>query len=116
MKINKNVRKELERLANIPDESIDYSDIPAVEDFSQFKRVPDLVFKEMIKDNLSWDEVSQILDDIQSAKVKDKINLRLDHDIVQYFKSQNKKYQTRINDILRAFMIAEQRSQHNSLK
>ncbi|MDD3266842.1 MAG: BrnA antitoxin family protein [Burkholderiales bacterium] len=112
MKISKKLNEELKALASLSDETIDYSDIPAVEDFSQFRHVSDSVLNEMVNNDLSWNEVVQILDTIESSKVKDQISLRLDHDIVQYFKSYGKKYQTRINDILRAFMIAEQRIRH----
>ena len=37
---------------------------------------------------------------------KDSVTLRLDSDILSYFKQQGKGYQTRINQVLRAFVEA----------
>jgi uncharacterized protein (DUF4415 family) len=108
----KTKRDQIKHLKNIKDEDIDYSDIPPVEDFSQFRRVPNDILAKMVGESLSWEQVRAILDDIEAAKIKDRVSLRLDHDIVQYFKGHGKKYQTRINDILRAFMLAEKQA-HN---
>jgi uncharacterized protein (DUF4415 family) len=35
---------------------------------------------------------------------KDHINIRIDHDVLQWFKSNGKGYQTLINNVLRAFV------------
>lgn len=105
-------QEQIEYLKNIKDENIDYSDIPAVEDFSPFKQVSNDIFSKMVSENLSWEQVCTILDDIEASKIKDRVSLRLDHDVVQYFKGHGRKYQTRINDILRAFMLAEKQA-HN---
>ena len=40
---------------------------------------------------------------------KDKITVRIDHDIIEWLKSQGKGYQSKINGILRQFMLAKQR-------
>ncbi len=38
------------------------------------------------------------------------VTLRLDRDILEWFKSQGRGYQTRINALLRAYMEAQQRT------
>ena len=38
-------QEQIEHLKNLKDEDIDYSDIPAVEDFSQFRQVPDDILR-----------------------------------------------------------------------
>jgi uncharacterized protein (DUF4415 family) len=37
---------------------------------------------------------------------KDRLTIRVDHDVVQWLKKQGKGYQTRINAILRSYMEA----------
>jgi uncharacterized protein (DUF4415 family) len=39
---------------------------------------------------------------------KDHINIRLDHDVLQWFRANGKGYQTLINNVLRAFVITRQ--------
>ena len=43
---------------------------------------------------------------------KEHINIRVDHDVLQWFKSRGKGYQTLMNDVLRAFVQARQQSGH----
>lgn len=43
---------------------------------------------------------------------KQPISLRLDSDIIDFFKSHSKKYQTKINDVLRAYKLAYEKT-HN---
>ncbi len=40
---------------------------------------------------------------------KERISIRLDKDVLLYFRKQGKGYQSRINDILRAFIHAQQK-------
>ncbi|MGH7076332.1 MAG: BrnA antitoxin family protein [Stellaceae bacterium] len=35
---------------------------------------------------------------------KDHINIRVDHDVLEWFKSTGKGYQTRMNNVLRAYV------------
>ena len=42
---------------------------------------------------------------------KDHINIRVDHDVLQWFKSNGKGYQTLINNVLRAFVQTRQQRQ-----
>jgi uncharacterized protein (DUF4415 family) len=76
--------KRLEEIQNIPDSDIDTSDIPELDD------------------NF-W----------KNAKVvkpipKTAISIGLDSDVLEWFKSQGKGYQTLINAVLRSYVNAQQ--------
>jgi uncharacterized protein (DUF4415 family) len=77
-------RAELEAVAAMPDEQIDYSDAP-------FR--PDAV----------WMRAAAL------PETKQQITLRIDADVLAFFKHTGKRYQTRINAVLRAYVNA----QHN---
>jgi uncharacterized protein (DUF4415 family) len=77
-------RTEWNRLEKMRDEDIDYSDIPELEeDF--------------------WMEA-----DLSLPAPKDRITIRLDHDVLQWLKSKGRGYQTRINAILRKYKEAQE--------
>jgi uncharacterized protein (DUF4415 family) len=38
---------------------------------------------------------------------KDRLTIRVDHDVVEWLKRQGRGYQTRINAILRSYMLAQ---------
>lgn len=65
------------------DADIDYSDIPALD--KQF-------FKKKI---------------ITLPQKKDSVTLRIDHDVLEFFKHQGKGYQTLINAILKVYVYAK---------
>jgi uncharacterized protein (DUF4415 family) len=46
---------------------------------------------------------------------KTHVNLRLDADVLHFFRSQGKGYQTRINAVLRRYMQAQRAKNSNSL-
>ncbi len=80
--MKKNYKKELslEELAAMPDSDIDYSDIPEL-------------------DEHFW----------QNAKLampvsKKQLTVRFDADVVEWFKSQGKGYQSHMNAILKAYV------------
>lgn len=80
----KESRTDWERLSRSSDEEIDTTDIPELgEDFFRHAelRVP----------------------------VKQAVTIRLDSDVLEWFKSQGAGYQTRINQLLRQYMQAHQR-------
>ncbi|MCA9903419.1 MAG: BrnA antitoxin family protein [Anaerolineae bacterium] len=52
-----------------------------------------------------WTQAELVL-----PKHKEAISLRLDEDIIRFFKRTGKGYQTRINAVLRAYMEAHQGS------
>lgn len=69
-------------LENMPDEDIDTSDIPELDE-EWFAKA-------------EW----------RPPVTKEQVTLRLDVDILRYFKAQGKGYQTRINAVLRAYVDA----------
>jgi uncharacterized protein (DUF4415 family) len=77
------IAESLERIDAMSDEDIDYSDIPQITDFSGF--VPNPFYR----------------------PVKDQVTLRIDRDVLAWFKASNEKYQTSINAVLREHMERE---------
>jgi uncharacterized protein (DUF4415 family) len=78
-------RAAAKRLAAKPDETIDYSEIPPLGD--------------------DFFETAELL----MPPGKRDVSLRLDSDVVDFFKATGKGYQTRINAVLRAYMIGKRR-------
>jgi uncharacterized protein (DUF4415 family) len=74
---------ELKALAEMPDESIDYSDIPPLDDAFWKNAVRNPFYK----------------------PVKTSTTVRVDSDVLAWLKSHGKGYQTRINAILREEML-----------
>jgi uncharacterized protein (DUF4415 family) len=78
--MNKHSRTDWERLAQMQDEDIDQSDIPALHE-AFFERAR-IYFPSRITDN----------------------TVQLDADIIAWFRSQGKEYTTIINEILRSYI------------
>jgi uncharacterized protein (DUF4415 family) len=76
-------RAVAERLRKQPDNTIDYSDLPELDD--EFFRTAEL---------------------IMPAAGKTEVTIRLDSDVVEFFRKAGRGYQTRINAVLRAYMLA----------
>jgi uncharacterized protein (DUF4415 family) len=74
------------RLDSMTDEEIDTSDIPAV--------TPEMFAKAVVKRGL------------KTKASKSQLTLRVDSDVVKWFRSHGRGYQTRINALLRAYMEA----------
>jgi uncharacterized protein (DUF4415 family) len=68
------------RLREMRDEEIDYSDIPKL-------------------DKSFWKKAKLTMP-------KDRLTIRVDHDVVEWLKKKGSGYQTRINAILRSYMKA----------
>ena len=77
-------RKRLEELQNIPDAKIDTSDIPEL-------------------DNHFWAKAKMV-----TPITKQAVSIRLDSDILDWFKSQGKGYQSTINNVLRTYVNHQQ--------
>ncbi len=75
-----------ERLDKMTDEDINFSDCPEIK--------PEQFAKAVIRQGLPVD------------KNKVQVTLRIDSDVLEWFKSQGKGYQTKINSLLRAYMEA----------
>lgn len=81
-------KAEIKTLAGMKDEDIDYSDIPPLtEEF--------------------WKNAKPFRDRHLFKPTKTSTTIRLDSDVLDWFKSQGKGYQTRVNSILRKQMIRE---------
>ncbi|MEI7842831.1 MAG: BrnA antitoxin family protein [Gallionellaceae bacterium] len=84
---------ELKKLAKMPEERIDYSDIPPLGD--QF-----------------W--VSAVKNPFYRP-TKQVTTVRIDADVLAWLRSKGKGYQTKINGILRDAMIHEVTDQHEKI-
>ncbi len=85
-KVTEKQAKEIQELMKMADNEIDTSDVPEVEDFTgavrgRFYR-----------------------------PIKQQITLRLDADMLAWFRSLGSKYQTRINAALREYMDSHQKA------
>ena len=78
-KITKTQQNELTKLARLSDAEIDTSDIPEI----------------------NWDKAVR---GKFYRPIKQQITLRLDADMVAWFRGQGRKYQTRMNSALRDYM------------
>ena len=76
----------LERLAALPDSDIDLSDQPEILDWSNAERGKFY------------------------RPVKQSVTMRVDADVLEWFKSNNAKYQSRINEVLREFVQQERKA------
>ncbi|MGX5700921.1 BrnA antitoxin family protein [Acinetobacter kookii] len=78
---------EIQRLlakGTVPDDQLDFSDIPEITDWSN-----------AVRHNQFY------------RPVKQQTSIRLDADVLAWFKAQGKGYQTRMNEILRDAMLKE---------
>ena len=78
-----------ERLGTLTDNEIDFSEI----------------------DELTPEQFAQavVRRGLKPAPKKQQITLRVDSDVIKWFKSHGRGYQTKINDLLRAYMNAHGR-------
>ena len=81
------------------------------------KRKAELKALKKLRDKkISLDDIPEILDWRQGVRgkfyrpVKQAISLRVDADVLVWFKSRSKKYQTKINEVLREYMQRHRRS------
>lgn len=81
--MSKSSKTDWKGLVAMEDKDIDTSDIPELDD--EFFRKAEL-----------------------KVPLKQPVTLRLDSDVVAWFKSQGQGYQTRINKLLRAYMENQQ--------
>lgn len=81
-----NSQTDWQRLDAMSDEDIDLSDCPEI--------TPEMFAKAVVRRGLP------------GTKAQAQVTLRLDSDVVEWFKSQGQWYQTQINQLLRAYMEA----------
>jgi uncharacterized protein (DUF4415 family) len=85
MKSSKQRAAELKRIAAMPDREIDTSDIPEITDWA-----------------------GAVLGKFYRP-VKQQVTLRIDADVLEWFKGQGVKYQTEVNRVLRAHVIRQKK-------
>jgi uncharacterized protein (DUF4415 family) len=76
-------RTDFERLANMKGEDIDLSDAPEI--------TPEMFAKAVVRRGLK-------------PRTKKQVTLRIDSDVLEWYKKQGRGYQTKINLLLRAYM------------
>ena len=86
--MSKASKTDWKRLAEMKGQDIDTSDIPELDD--EFFRKAQI-----------------------NVPAKQPVTLRLDADVLVWFKSQGRGYQTRINKLLRSYMENQQSSHHH---
>ena len=85
-KLTKQQAEDIERLKNMKDEDIDYSDIPELTDWSNAVRGKFY------------------------RPIKKSVTVRIDADVLAWLKSRGAGYQTRLNAMLRQAMDRESRA------
>ncbi|MBN2116535.1 MAG: BrnA antitoxin family protein [Anaerolineales bacterium] len=81
-------RTDFERLAKMRDEDIDLSDAPEI--------TPEMFAKAIVRRGLK-------------PRTKKQVTLRIDSDVLEWYRKQGRGYQTRINLLLRAYMDEHRR-------
>ena len=82
-KKKRNSQTDWEKVDSVSDSNIDYSDIPKLDD--KF-----------------WNEAK-----LEMPETKKKVTIRLDNDVINWFKSSGKGYQTKINAVLKSYIQAQ---------
>lgn len=77
-----------DRLKDLRDEDIDFSDIPP------------------LGNTTGWRRATPPVMDLVPEENKQQITLRLDAEVLAFFKATGKRYQSRINAVLREYMLA----------
>ncbi len=83
---SKQSETDWERLRNMKDEDIDFSDIP--------RMTPEFFVGGIVRKGL------------KPVRRKNQLTLRIDQDVIEFFKEEGRGYQTKINQLLRAYMEA----------
>lgn len=82
-------KTDLKRLDAMKDEDIDFSEIPEI--------TPEMFARGIVRRGL------------QPIPPKKQLTLRMDSDVIEWFKKQGRGYQTKINSLLRAYMEEHRR-------
>ncbi|MGD9162960.1 MAG: BrnA antitoxin family protein [Desulfobacteraceae bacterium] len=86
--ISRKSQTDLDQVDKIKDNDIDFSDNPEV--------TPEMFTKSVVRKGL------------EPIKRKTQVTLRIDEDVLAWFKNQGTGYQTRINSLLKAYKEAHQ--------
>jgi uncharacterized protein (DUF4415 family) len=85
----KSIKSDLTRVDALEDENIDYSEIP------DLSALGEEFWKKAV---------------VKRAEPKAQVTIRLDREVLDWFKSQGKGYQSRINAVLRAYKETRSRA------
>ena len=80
-------KTNIKKLKNLREDKIDYSDIPKT-------------------DSGFWEDAQVIY-----SPVKKPVSIRLDEDVIDWFKSFGRGYQTKINEVLKLYMQSVKKRQ-----
>ena len=86
---SKKSRTDWKRLDAMKDEDIDLSDIPAI--------TPEMFARAIVRRNL------------KPVAGKEQLTIRIDSEVLKWYRRQGPGYQTRINSLLRAYMEEHRR-------
>ncbi len=81
----KSIMSDLKKIDEIKDEDIDYSDIPALDNSFFIKKT------------------------IELPRPKKSVTIRIDDDVLDWFKKQGKGYQTKMNAVLKTFVAVNKK-------
>ena len=81
-------KKARARLARLADKDIDLADVPATH-------------------GVAWNRVGPLIPEANKLQ----ITLRIDADVLAFFRSTGTRYQTRMNQVLRSYMAAQRQAQ-----
>ncbi len=98
--LNEEDKEQLAALDRMSDDDIDFSDIPKVTDFSGFRRVGN--FPEVLKRRIAEAEARAEL--LQTEGVK------LEADVLEFFKETGDASPDRINAVLREYVVSHRKS------
>ncbi|MFN8770786.1 MAG: BrnA antitoxin family protein [Neisseriaceae bacterium] len=99
---NLSEKESLKKLAEMADDDIDYSDIPDMSNAKGWERLyPNATDKTVITDKMMFEALIKAL---QESNEKLAVTLKLDRKVIDFFKKHSKKYQTKINEVLLAFV------------
>jgi len=87
--ISRKSKTDLKRLDAMKDEDIDFSEIPPI--------TPEMFARGIVRRGL------------KPIPPKKQLTLRMDSDVIEWFKKQGSGYQTKINSLLRAYMEEHRR-------
>ena len=87
--ISRKSRTDLKRLDAMKDEDIDFSENPEI--------TPEMFARGIVRRGL------------KPIPPKRQLTLRMDSDVIEWFKKQGRGYQTKINSLLRAYMEEHRR-------
>lgn len=92
--------------------SEELSELESRTDWDRIRELSDEEIREAVEEDPEqavldekWFEMAQL---VVATAEKKRITIRLDEDIIEHFKQEGKGYQSRINSVLKAYVLAQQ--------